>query len=349
MAEIISLGDLIQILSEIISNIRTTESGTYQELQQNIDELQEIHFRRANKSNKIGDMFNAYEKIIAVSIKLRKLLTTYDIQLSQYNQLDYALYFKGERYYASTADIATAVQYGGLRVTKSGLMIDLKKITESLQQDIKNDCRQALFDAFSEHYKSFLGYASGMYWKQNKSQFGVPPAEINLGHVAEAHERHLQEHHSTLFRLSTNKELTPSDLLTARLEEFKQQTTEAHWHEGAESVWDHIRASLGYQRGTVAGDVNATQVKQVKEGGAGSTLRLSSIANLKLGIKMYSAIFNSDIPVQQVASGIAIYISDILDNNARTSLNRYILPKILKDDFNIDHFLDQYSNIQINI
>ncbi len=349
MAEIISLGDLIQILSNIISNIRNSESGTYQELQDNVDKLQEIHFKRSNKSNNVLDMFNAYEQIITISIQLRKLLTAYDIQLAQYNQLDYALYFRGERYYASTANIAAAVSYGGIRITKAGLMIDLKKITESLQEDIRNDCRQSLFDAFSEHYKSFLSYASGMYQQQNKSQFGVPPAKVNLGHVAEAHERHLQEHHSTLFRLSTQKDLTPTDLLTARLEEFKQQTTEAHWHEGPEGVWGHIRASLGYQRGTVAGDVNATQVKQVKEGSASSTLRLSSITNLKLGIKMYSAIFNPDIPVQQVASGIAIYISDILDNDARTSLNRYILPKILKDDFNINHFLDQYSNIQINI
>jgi len=50
-----------------------------------------------------------------------------------------------------------------------------------------------------------------------------------------------------------------------------------------------------------------------------------------------------------VASGIAIYISDIIDGHARINLNRYIIPKILKDDFDIDHFLDKYSNIQITI
>lgn len=346
---VVSLGELIQILTEIISNIRNSQGGTYQELLENVEELQEIHFKRANKDNKIIDMFNAYEKIISISIKMRQLLNEYDLQVSQYDQLDYALYFKGQRFYASTENISAAIQYGGIRITKSGLMIDLKKITDSLQKDLQTDCRQSLFNAFSEHYKSFLGYASGMYWKQNKSQFGVPPAEINLGHVAEAHERHLQEHHSLLFKISTKKDLTPNDLLAARIQEFQQQTTPEHWHEGAESVWAHIRASLGFQRGTVAGDVNATQVKQVKENSNSSTLRLSSIGNLKLGIKMYSAIFNKDIPVQQVASGIAIYISDIIDGHARINLNRYIIPKILKDDFDIDHFLDKYSNIQITI
>jgi len=33
---------------------------------------------------------------------------------------------------------------------------------------------------------------------------------------------------------------------------------------------------------------------------------------------MYSAIFNLDIPARQVATGIAIYMSDIIDKDART-------------------------------
>jgi len=42
-----------------------------------------------------------------------------------------------------------------------------------------------------------------------------------MGHVAEGHERHLQEHHHNLFILSTNKNITPADLIAYRLEEFK--------------------------------------------------------------------------------------------------------------------------------
>lgn len=347
----LSLSDLIEVLTEIIQNIRTTDSKNYQQLIDNVDELRQITFKRANKDNNVIDMFNAYEKIISISLKLRQLLASYFIQVAQYNSLDYALYYNGQRFFASTENIAKALSYGGLTVTKQGLMINLKKVTEELQQDLQNDCREAIFSAFSKHYESFAHYVSGMYLQQNKKIIGGVGAEINMGHVAEGHERHLQEHHHNLFILSTNKNITPADLIAYRLEEFKQLTTTEHWHTEPNEVWEHIRQSLGYQRGTVAGDVNSTQVKQARktDKSANTTLRLSSIANLKLGIKMYSAIFNLDIPAQQVATGIAIYMSDIIDKDARTQLNRYVLPKILKDDFNLDKFFDKYSNIQIKI
>lgn len=296
-------------------------------------------------------MFNAYEKIISVSTKLRSLLQSYELQIAQYDQLDYALYYEGERYYASTADITAAMSYGGIRVTKSGLMIDLKKITENLQQDIWSDCKVAIFNAFNKHYESFRNYASGMYLTQNKKYFGGSGANINMGHVAEAHERHLQEHHKNLFILSTQSDITPTDLIQYRFEEFKQEVSPEHWHTGPEDIWSHIRASLGFQRGTVAGDVNSTQVKQARttEKSKNTTLRLSSIANLKRGVKVYSAIFNKDILPRQVAIGIAIYISDIMDPQARRTLNAYILPKVLNEDFNIDSFFQQYKQIQINL
>ncbi len=369
-ASTFSLGDLIQVLTTAIRDIRADNSQLYQSLQDNINQLEQIHLKRSYKTRGKGisrndqdtvlNVFQAYEQVIQVSLQLRKLLSQMGVALSRYNELDYALYYKDERIYASTQDIYNAISYGGIRVTGQGLQISVQKIAEQLKEDLKNDARRKLFTAFSEHYASFKQYASGMYLQQNKSEFGVSPANINLGHVAEAHERHLQEHHKDLFELSTKKDFIPNKLIAKRIDDLRNSSTLTEWHkdnkdkkENAADVWKHIRDSLGYQRGTVAGDVNATQVKEQKEEGS-TTLKLTSIKNLREGIKVYSAILakEEDIPAQRVATAIALYMSDILDKTVRTELynDRFLLYKLLKKEkIDIDQFIAKYGKLQIHI
>jgi len=89
-----------------------------------------------------------------------------------------------------------------------------------------------------------------------------------------------------LYKMSKDPNLTPSDMLQARMTEMERLNADSKWHEPADTVWMHMHESLGYQRGTAAGDVGSTQVKQarVTEKSANTTLRLSSIKNLRTGI-----------------------------------------------------------------
>jgi len=83
---------------------------------------------------------------------------------------------------------------------------------------------------------------------------------------------------------------------------------------------------LGYQRGTAAGDVASTQVKQARitEKSANTTLRLSSIKNLRTGITLYSEIFNENKTPYEVAAKLAIYMSSVLDKDISTELNKIL-------------------------
>ena len=128
-----------------------------------------------------------------------------------------------------------------------------------------------------------------------------------MGHIAEAYEQHISEHHPAEYRVLNNlaksgNSLTVLDKMMLNFESDVDAVTYWDAHEGITKAWMHIRNSLGTQRGTVAGDVGQMQVKQGKTGAG--RIRLARLNTLKEGIGVYCAIV-SDEPVEDVALRIA--------------------------------------------
>lgn len=351
MAEFISLGELIDALTLSIEEVRSSTDGeAYIELNESVAALEEIHFTRRNKDNNVLTVFNTYEQLIKISMTIRSLLSKIGIIANQYNSLDYGIYYKGERYFAKK--VAT----NQMTVTKSGLMLHLDKVVEDLRNEIQSDLAQSIAKLINTHYQQYANYAANRYVNNtNSSLYG----RVNMGHVAESFERHLQEHHQQLYIWSLNPSIedSPSGMIQMHINELSRTISSdipAGQNEGEDDVKYHLIGSLGYQRGTVAGDVRSTQVKEGlwnqkdNDKAKSASVRLTSIYNLKLGIKTFAPILNPEVPAQRVAMSIAIYISDIIDEPARNVLNQRILPRIYKEELNIED-ITKYLNIPINL
>lgn len=346
-AENFSLGELIDHFTVLIEEARS-HNETYQALMNAVSELETLQLTRIKKRGDVADLFAAYKKILAVSMELRKLIQRFGVEVDTYNSVDYAIYFRGKISYANH------LQLNWLRSNGSGLMLNLKAMTEDIQKDMSNEAQLKILELFQRHYEIYSEYVDAMYYQQDGHRhIGERGSNINMGHVAEAHERHLQDHHIDLYKMAKTSELQPSDILQQRLQTFERLNNSQQWHEPADIVWMHMHESLGYQRGTVAGDVASTQVKQarVTEKSANTTLRLSSIKNLRTGIQLYSEIFNDQKPAYEVAAKIAIYMSSVLDKDVSTALNK-ILQGLMKKDGDIGEALEkikEVSNVTIYI
>ena len=231
-------------------------------------------------------------------------------------------------------------------------MLRLSPAIKEIEDDIKNDFQIEILNLFNQHYNLFLNTVEKAYLKEHngRSILRGDDKTFNKGHIAEAHERHLQEHHSYLYQIVKNKDISPNEMIENHINEMQKQNSSPLFHETASTIWkEHLLASFGYQRGTVAGDVNSTQVKQGK---SGSSLRLTKVGNLRTAIKTYSDLFNMDIPSQVVATKIALYMSDIADKDIRTFVNRDFFKEIQKKEPNLNKVFNQlenYKNVLVTI
>ena len=321
-------------------------SHQYVHLYKLIDSLSQINANAINKNKGALFLFQVYEMIIQISMELRKILPQFNIEVSQYSSIDYALYYKNQVYYTKE------LKPEWLSVTKSGLMLRLSPAIKELEEESKTQTQLAILDLFNQHYQLFLQTIEDSYQRHHngKSILRNQDSTFNRGHIAEAHERHLQEHHTLLYHSVKVKNLQPDEQIEAHIAEMEKQNKEYTFHETASTIWkQHLLASLGYQRGTVAGDVNSTQVKQ---GASGASLRLTKVGNLRTAIKTYSDLFNPDIDAKIVGTKIALYMSDIADKDIRTFINKDFFNEVMKkepDFAKVFSELEKHLNIVVTI
>lgn len=236
-------------------------------------------------------------------MELRKVLNQFT-SIEIYDTIDYAFYYNGQQYY--TDEIKA---HWLTKSSKSGeLKLRLNTATKELQQDVVDSYRNRIRDIFKYHQAVFSAAIEGTY----RGIIGRGGA-LNRGHIAEAYEIHIAEHHPVEYLVLKGLK-TPSNKITAidqtMIAQEGKMNAVQYWanHEGISSAWEHVKEALGTQRGTVAGDVGSTQVKQGKTGA--SRIRLARLNTLQEGIESYTMILNENIPPQEVALKIARYISE---------------------------------------
>ena len=319
---VITLEDLTNVLADIVGEIRAGDKTT-QPLLEEIEKLIALQDNLYNyKEDKdyggagVQMLFAVYEQSIKTSMQIRKLLAQRGIKLQEYNDISYSFYYKGVRYASDTIDL------NWIRVGSDGtLRLNIDKAVKDLKQQINSISQKQLQAIFQKHFEVYLAAIFGMYKGSNR---------LNQGRVAEAFEAHLTEHHPNAFQylntLNTNSVISKSLLV-----QFATEAGDSYWahHEDPNSAWAHIRGAMGTQRGTVAGDVGNRQVKSAKD--SGDQVRLSTLTNLKTGIKRYADILNPEISCRDVALKLARYLTEPVKRNEK-NLQAYIANKELSTD-----------------
>ena len=319
---VITLEDLTNVLADIVGEIRAGDKTT-QPLLEEIEKLIALQDNLYNyKEDKdyggagVQMLFAVYEQSIKTSMQIRKLLAQRGIKLQEYNDISYSFYYKGTRYTSDTIDL------NWVRVGSDGtLKLNIDKAVKDLKQQINSISQKQLQAIFQKHFEVYLAAIFGMYKGSSR---------LNQGRVAEAFEAHLTEHHPNAFQylntLNTNSVISKSLLV-----QFATEAGDSYWarHEDPNSAWMHIRGAMGTQRGTVAGDVGNRQVKSAKD--SGNQVKLSTLTNLKTGIKRYADILNPEIPCREVALKLARYLTEPVKRNEK-NLQAYIANKELSTD-----------------
>ena len=319
---VITLEDLTNVLADIVGEIRAGDKTT-QPLLEEIEKLIALQDNLYNyKEDKdyggagVQMLFAVYEQSIKTSMQIRKLLAQRGIKLQEYNDISYSFYYKGTRYTSDTIDL------NWVRVGSDGaLKLNIDKAVKDLKQQINSISQKQLQAIFQKHFEVYLAAIFGMYKGSSR---------LNQGRVAEAFEAHLTEHHPNAFQylntLNTNSVISKSLLV-----QFATEAGDSYWarHEDPNSAWMHIRGAMGTQRGTVAGDVGNRQVKSAKD--SGNQVKLSTLTNLKTGIKRYADILNPEISCRDVALKLARYLTEPVKRNEK-NLQAYIANKELSTD-----------------
>ena len=319
---VITLEDLTNILADIVGEIRAGDKTTQPLLKKKkkLIALQDNLYNYKEDKDYGGEgvqmLFAVYEQSIKTSMQIRKLLAQRGIKLQEYNDISYSFYYKGTRYTSDTIDL------NWIRVGSDGtLKLNIDKAVKDLKQQINSISQKQLQAIFQKHFEVYLAAIFGMYKGSSR---------LNQGRVAEAFEAHLTEHHPNAFQylntLNTNSVISKSLLV-----QFATEAGDSYWahHEDPNSAWKHVRGAMGTQRGTVAGDVGNRQVKSAKD--SGDQVRLSTLTNLKTGIKRYADILNPDIPCRDVALKLARYLTEPVKRNEK-NLQAYIANKELSTD-----------------
>ena len=319
---VITLEDLTNVLADIVGEIRAGDKTT-QPLLEEIEKLIALQDNLYNyKEDKdyggagVQMLFAVYEQSIKTSMQIRKLLAQRGIKLQEYNDISYSFYYKGTRYTSDTIDL------NWVRVGSDGtLRLNIDKAVKDLKQQINSISQKQLQAIFQKHFEVYLAAIFGMYKGSNR---------LNQGRVAEAFEAHLTEHHPNAFQYLNTLNVS-SVISQSLLVQFATEAGDSYWahHEDPNSAWIHIRGAMGTQRGTVAGDVGNRQVKSAKD--SGDQVRLSTLTNLKTGIKRYADILNPDIPCRDVALKLARYLTEPVKRNEK-NLQAYIANKELSTD-----------------
>lgn len=317
----LTIDELAGYLESIITEIRNNDNVT-SELYAKLKELEkcDLQIDTADEQGTLQRIFKTYHTIQEVSLALRKQLSRF-MEVGDYDGINYALYYNGKRLAFNKLDMSW------LRVSSKGVLeLQLNKITEFSEENAKKAYVDKVRDLFNNHYSVFYNAISGTY----KGVLGRGGA-LNVGHIAEAYEAHIEEHHPREYKVLNNisKRAGSISSLESSMLTFEAETEPVkYWdvHEGITNAWMHIRNSLGTQRGTVAGDVLGMQVKQGKTDAP--KLRLARMNTLKQGLSNYCAILDPNTPARDVAVKIAKYISEpiaklsskIVDNVASDEL-----------------------------
>ena len=301
LENVITLEDLATYIKDNIIIPARTGNTSLDELKAEIEKLKK--YKDLTKNSSIAELFGAYEQIQSTSMKLRKILGQF-LSIEVYKSIDYTFYYNGKQYHTSKikADWLTKSKSTG------ELKLRLNAAVEDIQKDISGTYRDRVNEIFNQHYAVYLAAIKGTY----NGIIGRGGA-LNLGHIAEAYESHTAEHHPVEYRIMKNLETSSQELTVIDKAMIAYETeTEAinYWanHEGIDMAWQHIRESLGTQRGTVAGDVGSTQVKQGKT--SASKIRLARLGTLQEGVISYSLILDESVDPYEAALRIAKYISE---------------------------------------
>ena len=321
---VITLEDLTNILADIVSEIRAGDKTT-QPLLEEIEKLITLQNNLYNYKEEDKDygkqgvkmLFAVYEQTIKTSMQIRKLLAQRGIKLQEYNDISYSFYYKGARYASDTINL------NWLRVSSDGaLKLNIDKAVKDLKQQINSISQKQLQEIFRKHFEVYLAAIFGMYKGSSN--------RLNQGRVAEAFEAHLTEHHPNAFQYLNTLNVS-SVISQSLLVQFATEAGDSYWahHEDPNSAWIHVRGAMGTQRGTVAGDVRNRQVKSAKD--SSGQVKLSTLTNLKTGIKRYADILNPEIPCRDVALKLARYLTEPVKRNEK-NLQAYIANKELSTD-----------------
>lgn len=317
LAPYINRETLTSYLSELIIDIRNSDSSQYSILKQKIIELEQ--FNDIKVSSKISQLKDAYDKIKEVSVEIRKLLSVVFPQIESYDNINYAIYYKGKRYYASKLDTNWI-----RKSSKTGnLSLQVSQMAKELQEYYDAIGLSKLQEAFERHLMVYQNAIRGTY----HGIIGRGGA-LNEGHITEAFEAHIQEHHSAAYQLfNTTSLLSLADKSIAAAVDFDETAKEldlTDWwqHENITEAWIHIRNSFGIQKGTAAGDTRDAQVKAIKKALEGkkqdTKIRLERFGVIRDGVSIYCAILDKSQSSEKVAALIVKYIEEpIRDTSAR--------------------------------
>lgn len=352
LENILTIEELTQYCVDVIREIRKNASSQYNGLINNIKQLEEFEkdvelFKINGKEDEnylvimADKLLSLYHQIIEISLAVQKLLPD-TLNLADYDKISYAVYVNGERYYLDYEDIKKS---GAFRYSesKNALVLNLNKATKNLKTNIVLKQNNTIFNIINKHFDKFSKVLDNTYKGGGK---------INKGHKAEAFEEHFSIHHASAYNLLKGKEYLTEivvdhrkalgkELLDSPFNEWgtKAQTLSGERHESITEAWQHIRSAKGTLRGTVSGDIGNVQVKEGQ--GSSAQVRLTSFANLKTGVEIYSAIINPEEDIYQIGFKLAKYISEPVRKTAAKGLNDSVPIEDLDDE--LINFFDKYK------
>lgn len=342
---VITIEDLTDYLIEIIIEIRKENNEEKNSIIKEIEELQKLEIYNNDGSYNNQNIISIYKKIQSISLKLREKLSKYISTIDLYDSIGYALYYNSQRYYSKDLDIRW------LKIDNKGnLLLQFNKAIDDIEKRLSEEYKDSIRETLNSHYMKMLEAIQGTY-KGEAIGSNKKGAKLNYGHIAEAFERHLSAHHSYSYKILNNlmKNINSADkILISNInweKEFPNSYWEKHEQNGIDGTWKHVRASLGIQRGTVAGDVGNLQVKSSRR--HSRNLQLSSLNNLKLGIETYSELINDKIPIKEIAKKVANYLTEPLSREASILASDILNQEIEKELNILDKELLKDRNIQI--
>lgn len=343
------INELISEIDNMIQEIRKSPSS-YQSLIKEINNL-ESTYGKIIKFSDVNIMFGAYKKIQEVSIKLRKLLPKYILEANQYDNISYAFYYTdsdGKTIRYSTDQLK--IEWLRVGSTSGELQINLTKAINDIAGSELNTIATTIFkNRYESYYKLITNTYNPRKPYKGKTYKRAP---LNKGHISEAFEEHLSQHHPSFYNLLNsgeffNNSITDASVLEKMAEVQIDGTT--NWdiggHESVTQAWMHVRHSMGTQRGTVAGDVGKYQVKYGSS--ENPKLRLARFSTIKQGIDTYSMILNPNKNSKEVATLIAYYMTERISKTSERLLDAITDKEIKKLLENFDNNIK--NNITFNI
>lgn len=311
--EAITKEDLVQSLAEIIREIRDG-NPRYKNFINSVKELENLD-KITESTRDVNVLFANYKQIQKASIELRKILESI-FHNDAYDAIEYSFYYNGKRYHTDTINAKWLTVSG----STGELKLRLNHATEDLKTAVYEKIEQSYNEAFNQHYAKMLKGFAAMY----NGTIGRGGA-INYGHLAEAFEEHMEQHHTQAMRAMDQLAASQENLSVVQkyiVSFVDEEKGTVGWHEAPKETWAHVIHSLGIQRGTVAGDVGKSQVKQSKTGSP--RIRLARLNTLIDGIQVYSDIFNEHKTPVEVAEKLATYISEPVRKVSETIIDGVI-------------------------